>query len=64
VSFRGTWEVAQLGEEIDGAAQWQGGLVMVKPVARGVVTAQHAVAQTGDLVWHEEDGRADLCITR
>jgi hypothetical protein len=56
--------VAQLGEEIDGAAQRQGGLVTVKPVARGVVTAQHAVAQTGDQVWHEEDGRADLCIMR
>jgi hypothetical protein len=61
-SCQGTCEVAQLGEKVDGVAQRQGGLVKVKPVARGVVVARHAEAETGDWVWCEEVGHMDLRI--
>jgi hypothetical protein len=62
-SCQGVWEVAQLGEEIDGVAQQWGGLVKVKPVARGVMAARHAEAEISDRVWCEEDGHVDVRIT-
>jgi hypothetical protein len=55
--------VAQLGEEIDGATQRQGGLVTVKPAARGVMVVRHTEVGTSDWVWHEEDGSVDLHVT-
>jgi hypothetical protein len=61
-SCQSTCEVAQLGEEVDGVAQRRGGLVKAKPVARGVVVARHAEAETGDWVWREEVGHVDLRI--
>jgi hypothetical protein len=37
--------------------------VKVKLAARGVVAAQHAMAETGDRVWRKEDGSVDQCVT-